>query len=299
VRSLVAALLCIPLVVAAEPALAQAAGSHAGHAMPAPSGTPAGSDSHEGHAQTVSPTAAPAIGADDHAADRVYGKAAMDAARRRLFDEHGDHAFSMLFLETLEYRPHSDGDGYGWEGQYWWGGDINRLVLKSQGEGTGREGLEQAEAQALYSRAIGPYFNLQAGVRQDFARGPDRTYGVLGVEGLAPYWFEVSAHAFVSDKGDLTARLEGAYDLRLTQRLILEPRAELDLAAQDVRELGVGSGLSTGEFGLRLRYAIRPEFAPYVGVLHEAKFGRTADLARGAGLDVRSTRVVLGLRAWF
>jgi len=294
--------LCLPLSLSAGLATAQEADPHAGHAGHEAPAAPDPHAGHEGHVMPEPAPEAPPAAADsgpEHAADRVYGQAAMDAARETLFGEHGHARYSMLLLETAEYRPRPGGDGYGWEGQFWYGGDIDRLVLKSQGEGSFHGGLDQAEAQALYSRAIGPYFNLQAGVRQDFARGPDRTYAVVGVEGLAPYWFEVNAHAFVSDKGDVTARLEGSYDLRVTQRLILEPRAELNLAAQDVRELGVGSGLSSGEFGLRLRYAFRPEFAPYVGLLHEARFGRTADFARAAGAGAHDTRVVVGLRAWF
>lgn len=201
-------------------------------------------------------------------------------------------------LETAEIRPGSGPDGYAWEGRASFGGDIDRFVLKSEGDGAGSH-LEEAEVQALYSRAIGPYFNLQAGVRQDVQPRPRRTYATVGVEGLAPYWFDVEAALFLSDKGDLSGRVEASYDLRLTQRLILEPRAEANVAAQDVRALGVGSGLSDLEVGLRLRYAITPEFAPYVGVNHVRKVGDTADFARARGEDVRDTRVVFGIRAWF
>jgi len=186
----------------------------------------------------------------------------------------------------------------GWEASAAYGGDIRRAVLKTEGDGAEGD-LERAEVQALYSRAIGPYFNLQAGVRQDFQPRLRRTYATVGVEGLAPYWFEVSAQAFLSDKGDLSARLEGSYDLRLTQQLILEPRGELNLAAGDDRAIGVGSGLTDLELGLRLRYAIAPEFAPYVGVNWERKLGDTADFARDAGEARSDTRLVVGLRAWF
>jgi hypothetical protein len=126
--------------------------------------------------------------------------------------------------------------------------------------------------QALYSRAIGPYFNLQAGVRHDF-EPKARSYAAFGVEGLAPYWFEVEAHAFVSTKGDVLGRLAASYDQRITQRLILQPRVEFNLAAQDVIESGIGAGLSDAEFDLRLRYEIVREFAPYIGISHSSKFG--------------------------
>ena len=122
---------------------------------------------------------------------------------------------------------------------------------------------------------------------------------MFGVQGLAPYWFEVDAAAFVSDDGDVSARLEAEYELFLTQKLILQPRAELDFAVQDVPELGIGSGLSTAEAGLRLRYEFRREFAPYIGVSWRRAFGETADFTRADGEDVESISFVAGLRLWF
>ena len=223
----------------------------------------------------------------------------MAAARAQLAKEHGGGKAWKIMLSTAEIRPSSDDDAYAWEGEFWYGGDINRLVLKSAGEGEFGGDLHSAEAQVLYSRAIGPYFDFQAGVRHDFEPGPSRTYATVGFEGVAPYWFELEGAAFLSEKGDLSARFEGAYDLRLTQKLILEPRAEVELAAQEVSELGIGTGLTSAELGLRLRYEFRREFGPYVGVSHERKFGDTADQARAAGEDVEDTRFVLGVRAWF
>ncbi|HEY0647169.1 copper resistance protein B [Phenylobacterium sp.] len=281
---------------------------HAGHAMPA-----APADPHAGHAMPASPGAAPAMtGAQltvgdapapqpptDHLADAVYGRTSMDRARDVLRLEHGGARLSKTMIDVLEVRPDKGPDGYAWEGEFRYGGDVNRLVVKSEGEGAFGEHLEEAEIQALYSRAIGPNFDLQAGVRQDFQPRPRRTYATVGVEGLAPYWFEVEGALFLSNKGDVSARFEGSYDLRFTQRLILEPRVEVNLEAQDVPELGVGAGLSDAEVGLRLRYEIRREFAPYVGVHYERKFGDTADFARAAGEDRDDLRVVLGVRAWF
>ena len=148
------------------------------------------------------------------------------------------------------------------------------------------------------SHAIGPWWDLQTGVRHDFT-GPDRTYAVIGVQGLAPYLFEVDAAAFLSHKGDVTARIEAELDQRITQRLILQPRAEVNLAAQDVPELGIGSGLDKAEIGLRLRYEISREFAPYIGVEQEWKAGRSADYARAAGEDASVTNFVVGVRFWF
>jgi copper resistance protein B len=235
----------------------------------------------------------------DYAADKSYDRAAMAAARALVHNEHGGESYSVVMANLLEYQGKAGGGGYRWEGEAWFGGDFNRFVVKSEGDGSRRDGLEAAEVQALYSRAIGPYFNLQAGVRQDFSPTPMRTYATVGVEGLVPYWFDVQGAVFVSNKGEVLGRAEGTYDLRLTQRLILQPRAELNFAAQDVREIGIGSGLTNAELGLRLRYEIRRDFAPYIGVSFDRKYGRTADFARAAGRDPGGTTFVAGLRAWF
>lgn len=280
------------------PASPAAADPHAGHTMPEAKSA----DPHAGHNMSAPPGVAgsappPSIPAD-HAADRFFPPQVMAAARETLRREHGVMRWTTVMVETAEIRPTGDGTGYGWEASASYGGDIHRVVLKTEGDGAGDD-LEAAEVQALYARAIGPYFNLQAGVRQDFQPRPRRTYATLGVDGLAPYWFEVGAQAFLSDKGDISARLEGSYDLRLTQQLILEPRGELNLAASRDRAIGVGSGVTDLELGLRLRYAFTPEFAPYLGVNWERKLGDTADLARLAGESRSDTRLVVGLRAWF
>ncbi|HEX8215291.1 MAG TPA: copper resistance protein B, partial [Allosphingosinicella sp.] len=170
--------------------------------------------------------------------------------------------------------------------------------------GTFGERFEGAEVQALWSRAIDPWFDMQLGVRQDFQSGPDRTYLVAGIQGLAPYWFEVEGTAFLSSKGDVTARFEAEYDLRLTRALILQPLVEVDLALQDVPELGIGSGLSTAELGARLRYQILPssgpaEISPYIGVQYERTFGDTARFRRLSDEDVGGWSLLIGLRTWF
>ncbi len=235
----------------------------------------------------------------DHAADALYDPAAMARARAAMIAEGGGMTYSQWMLDRLEYRAGKGADGYAWEGEGWIGGDINRFAVKSEGEGAFGGSIERAEVQALYSRAIDPWFNLQAGVRQDFGEGPDRSYAVIGIDGLAPYWFEVGAEAFLSTRGDAHLRLEASYDQRITQRLILQPAAEFNLAAQDVPELGIGAGPSDIELGLRLRYEIDREFAPYVGVNWERKLGDTADHARAAGDRPSATSLVIGLRAWF
>ncbi|WP_375292528.1 copper resistance protein B [Sphingomonas melonis] len=277
------------------PGMQMSGDAHVGHTMP---GT-----AMEGIAQTG--TALPAGNAPpppvptDHAADSVYGADAMMMGRHHLQQHHGGGNFYQVMFNLAEYQFRNGRDGYRWDGEAWYGGDINRLFVKTEGEGTFREGVEDAEVQALYSRAIGPYFNLQAGVRQDLGRSPKRTYATVGFEGLAPGQFEFSGAAFLSNKGDLLGRLEGYYDQRVTQRLILQPRAELNFAAQDVPENRIGSGLSNAELGLRLRYEIRREFAPYIGVSWDRKVGDTARFARTAGEDATARSIVAGIRVWF
>lgn len=264
---------------------APAADAHAGHDGPATDGDiPTG---------TVPPVPA------DHAADAFYDSAEMARARAAMLKESGGMAFSQLMLDRLEYRMGKGADGYHWEGEGWIGGDINRFAFKTEGEGAFGGPLERAEVQALYSRAIDPWFNLEAGVRHDIRPDPRRTYAVVGIEGLAPYWFEVSAQAFLSNRGDAHLRLEGSYDQRISQRLILQPAAEINVAAQDVPELGIGSGVSDVELGLRLRYEFAREFAPYVGVNWERKLGDTARFARADGERASATSLVMGVRFWF
>src|SRR3546814_650604 len=201
--------------------------------------------------------------------------------------------------DRLETRSRDGRDGYLWDGQGWYGGDIDKLWIKSEGEGSFGKGPEEAEVQALWSRAITPWFDFQAGVCYDFEPDAGLSHLVLGLQGLVPYFFEIDAATFLSHEGDLTARVEAEYDQLITQKLILQPRAEVELAAQDVRETGVGAGLSSIEAGLRLRYEFVPEFAPYIGVEYERKIGKTARLARDEGADVDGTALVRGVRVWF
>ena len=233
-----------------------------------------------------------------NAADAIWGTEAMRASREAVYAEHGDMRMFWFQGDRLEYRARAGDDGYLWDVQGYYGGDIDKFWFKSEGEGSFGEPVEDAEVQALYSRAIAPFFDLQAGVRQDLT-GPERTNAVIGVQGLMPYMFEVDAAAFLSTKGDLTARVEAEYDQRITQRLILQPRAEVNLSAQSIPELGIGSGIDNLELGLRLRYEIVPEFAPYVGVEQEWKLGRSRDFARAAGEDASVTNYVVGVRFWF
>lgn len=235
-----------------------------------------------------------------HAADAIWGREAMEPSRVQLARNNGGMKTGMILVERLEARIATDGgpDGYVWDAQAWYGGDLNRVVFKTEGEGEFGGELEDAEIQALFSRAIGPFFDLQAGAR--FDPEPDSlTHLVVGVAGLAPYMFHVDGALFLSDRGDLTARIEAEYDQKITQRLILQPRIEAEFAAQDIPERETGAGFTGIEPGLRLRYEIVPEFAPYIGVEYEAKLGETADIARARGADPDGFKAVIGLRTWF
>ncbi|HEX7822056.1 copper resistance protein B [Sphingobium sp. AN558] len=301
-------------------AMPEPAGAATGHAMPGmnmpagASGQPMEHDmpsmpgmamdgqmtAHGAGGTSLAPGNGPApLPPSDHYADRIYQNGAMADSRSMLQNEHGGSSFSMILFNLAEYQVRNGRDGYRWDGEAWFGKDLDRLVIKTEGEGALREGVDSAEVQALYSRALDPYWNVQAGVRYDIKPNPSRTYATIGIEGVAPYWFEIEAALFLSNKGDVLGRVEGYYDQRITQRLILQPRIELNLAAQDVPETRIGSGLSNAELGLRLRYEIRREFAPYIGVSYDRKLGQTADYARADGKDVKATSFVIGVRTWF
>ena len=183
----------------------------------------------------------------------------------------------------------------------WIGGDYNRLWIYTEGTKPYKGKLEDADVQVLYGRLVVPFWDLQAGIRyfKPLSSGPSRNYAVVGVQGLAPYRFGVQAAAFVSERGDVSARAELEYELLLTQRWILQPRFAINIALKAVREQGIGRGLNDVEFGLRLRYEIRREFAPYIGVSWQKRYGGTAQFARARGEDTGGGSLVAGVRLWF
>ena len=283
--------------------MAPAADPHAGHDMsaivPGAPNIPTSVDAVGGR-MVETPPPAVARAAPAHAADLLFDPAVMAASRKQLLAENGDVRTTAAFIDTLEASFGDGEEGYSWNAQGWTGGDINRFWWKTEGEGDFGGQLHEAEVQALYSRAVAPFWDVQAGVRQDFRPdGDDTTHLTFGVQGVAPYWFEMSAAAFLSTDGDLTARAEAEYDQRLTQKWILQPAIEAAFSASDIPELEMGSGLTSVTAGLRLRYEIRKEFAPYVGVEWSRSFGDTADYARARGDDVEATRFVVGIKAWF
>ena len=281
---------------------------HAGHRMPAPVPAPAppAADPHAGHAMPapagdipLGPPPPEALTGPEHAADTAWGSAAMEPGRAVLFREHGDMTVAKLLIDQLEVRATKGRDGYFLNAEGWYGGDIDKLWLKTEVEGEFGSSPDQAELQALWSHAIDPWFNLQAGVRYDTQPDSGATHLVLGLQGLAPYWIEVDAAAFVSTRGNITARIEAEHDARITQRLVLQPRVELDFALQDVPRQALGAGLSTAELGLRLRYEIEPNLAPYIGVEYDRAFGDTRKFRRRDGEDLGGLSLVAGIRAWF
>lgn len=234
----------------------------------------------------------------DHPADRFFPADRMAAARSALLRE-GRFSGRALLVDELEYRALAGRDGIGWKGEAWSGGDIDRLVLASEGESAFGKAAERIELRALWRHAVAPYFNLEAGLRQDFRPGPQRRYALIGLDGLAPYWFDVEAQLLLSDHGEARARLEGRTDLRLTNRLILQPAAEVDIAFQDMPDQRIGAGPERIEAGLRLRYEIRRQVAPYVGLNWDRRLGRSARMARADGDRASALGAVAGLRLWF
>jgi copper resistance protein B len=269
-----------------------------GAALVAPA--PPAAAQHQHHPVEQQPDrAAPPSGtpAADHYADRDFPAAAMRAARATMMREQGGQRLYQLRIDSAEYR--SGSRGFAWDGTGFIGSDLDRFYLKSKGETRAGHGAERAEIQALASHAIGPYFNVQLGIRHDFRPAPGTSYGTIAIEGLAPYMFETEAALFVATDGDMLARLGGWYDQRLTQWLVLQPRAELDLSAQDIPSQRLGSGLTRVELGARLRVDMVRSFTPYIGVSWSAATGRTADRLRAAGESTETTDMVVGLRAWF
>jgi copper resistance protein B len=297
--------------------------SHDHHAQPAtPTCTPehaamghcrlpeASKQSHDRHAQPATPGCTPEHAAMGHCRMPapseprtpipVPTEADIAAAFPVLHHhsmEHPSPVNAMVLFDRLEAWDADHGTGQRWEATAWMGTDLDRLWLRSEGE---REGgrTDTADLELLYGRSILPWWDVVAGVRQDM-RPQSRTWAAFGVQGLAPHFFEVSATAYVGNGGQVQLKAEAEYDMRITNRLILQPVVEATAALKDEPDAGIGSGLGKVETGLRLRYEISRRFAPYIGIVHERRFGNTADYARAAGGHARDTSVVAGIRLWF
>ena len=235
----------------------------------------------------------------EHPLDEFYSPEEMAMSRAMVKNMHGGTNFLFLMADRLEYQTADDG-ALAWELQGYYGGDHERVWFESEAElDFGTDEFHEGDVSVKYGRAISPFFDFQAGIKQDFHAGPKRTYATVGVMGLAPYWFEVDSHIEVSNKGDIALNFEVEYELLLTQRLILQPVAEVSFQLQDVPEMELGSGLSELEAGLRLRYEVKREIAPYVGVNWHKTYGRTADIHRLEGESTSALTFVAGVRMWY
>ena len=236
---------------------------------------------------------APADARDPHAYSGGYGF--RPTPRLVMADEY---YMSGLFINRLERVQNSKGTFNAYDLQGFVGKDYDRLVVKAEGEVADGK-INEARTELLWGHAIAAYWNTQLGIRNDSGELPGRNWLAFGVQGLAPYWFEIEPALFVSEDGDVSARLSATYDALLTQRLVLQPRLDVNVALQDAPEFGIGSGFNNVELGLRLRYEIRREIAPYVGVTWSRQLRATTNLARAGGETVDEVRFVAGVRLWW
>lgn len=206
--------------------------------------------------------------------------------------------FASLLVDRLEAINATDNKSLTYDLQFWYGRDYDRLVIKSEGDYDNNE-LEETSTEVLWSHALAPYWNSQLGVRYDSADNNNQTWLGFGVQGLAPYWFELDMTGYIGEEGRTAFNLEAEYEILITQKLILQPRMELDIIGKDEKELGIGSGLSNASAGIRLRYEIRREIAPYVGAQWVSKLGKTADYAKENNIDTSESQIVAGIRFWF
>ena len=245
------------------------------------------------HSQMEHDTSTPSAARDPHAYSGGYSLGAMAS-----HDMSDQAYFSGLLLERLETVQSRDGSFQAYDLQGWYGKNYNKLVLKAEGE-VDEGKLHEARTELLWGHALTAYWDTQLGVRYDSGLAPDRKWLAAGVQGLAPYWFEVDATAYLGEQGRTALRLSAEYELLLTQKLILQPSVEANFYGKQDTASELGSGLSDLTTGLRLRYEIRREFAPYVGVEWNGKMGDTANYARATGERTNETRVMAGVRFWY
>jgi copper resistance protein B len=209
-----------------------------------------------------------------------------------------DPVIGKLMIDQFETRITEGDNPLVLEAQAWIGKDLNKLWLKVDSEWVDKKN-EELEVQALYSRAIDPYWDFQIGWRFDSKPSPSKNWFAIGFQGLAPYWYEVDSALFIGESGQLNLRLAAEYEWMFTQQLVLSPEVEANFYSKKDENHGIGSGLSDTQIGLRLRYEIKREFAPYIGVNWTQKYGKSADYARAEGEDSGDVQFVVGIRAWF
>ncbi|MCK4864601.1 MAG: copper resistance protein B [Gammaproteobacteria bacterium] len=209
-----------------------------------------------------------------------------------------DPLVTKVMIDQLETRIIDGDDPLVLEAQAWIGYDLNKFVIKADVEQV-KGVTHELELQALYSRAVDPYWDFQIGIRQDQKPAPNKNWLAIGFQGVAPYWFEIDSTLFIGEKDQMGLRFAAEYEWMITQRWVLSPEIEFNIHSKDDEAVGTGSGLSDSQIGIRLRYEIKREFAPYIGVNWNNKYGNTATFARNEGKEVSSTQIVAGIRAWF
>jgi len=299
------------IVFALAPSLAAAQASQMDHA-----GMTGMDHGSMDHGQAPSPESPESHQGMDHAeanhdapaadAPPVGSLPASDGEGPRGYDSYGIHPHMMdnaptwqvLFDKFGASRNRNGQNALEWDGRFWFGTATDRLLVKSEGEresGGGSDG----KVEAFWSHAISPFWDLQLGARRDIGAGPKRNWAAVGVEGLLPYNVELTATAYAGPSGRSALALKAEYDLLLTQRLIFTPELQASVYGKNDPQRGIGSGLSQGSLSLRLRYEVTREFAPYVGVSFERKFGQTASYASDAGESRSQAAVIAGVRFWF
>ena len=227
-----------------------------------------------------------------------------DADRQAAFPDveghrsHDNAVHSLVLFDRLEWTTTGGAQGATWDNRTWVGRDRDRLWVRSEGQVDGGR-VGEADAHLLYGRAFSRWWDVVVGARQDVRPGAAQTWAAIGLQGLAPYWFDVEMTGYVGAGGRTAARIEAEYELRLTNRLIAQPRMELNLYGKSDPARGIGAGLSTAEPGVRVRYEFRRELAPYLGVAWHRRYGGTADFAKRAEEEARVLRLVAGVRWWF
>ena len=205
---------------------------------------------------------------------------------------------TKVMIDQLETRIIDGDDPLVLEAQAWIGYDLSKLVIKADVEQVNGV-THELELQALYSRAVDPYWDFQIGLRQDQKPAPNKNWLAIGFQGVAPYWFEIDTSLFIGEKDQVALRFAAEYEWMITQRWVLSPEFEFNIYSKDEETRGIGTGLADSQLGLRLRYEIKREFAPYIGINWNNKYGNTATFAKAEGEKVSSTQVVVGVRAWF
>ncbi len=213
-------------------------------------------------------------------------------------DMSDSQPLGMLKIDQFELTDGRYAAGQAWDMEGWYGNDSDKLWLRSEGDADhGR--IEEGQVEALWSHAVAAFWNTQLGMRQDVGEGPHRQWAAFGIQGLAPYWFELEATGYLGPSGRTAARFRAEYELLFTQRLILQPEFELNLYGSDDPASRVGSGLSDTQLGLRLRYEVSRQFAPYIGIVWVHRYGATADYARLDGQPSMDRQFVAGVHIWF